>query len=37
MMTEQEIMEFARAEFYWLHAHPELSYEEFETTARLRA
>ena len=36
-MTEQEIMEFAREEFYWLHAHPELSYEEFETTARLRA
>ena len=37
MMTEQEIMEFARAEFYWLHEHPELAYEEFETTARLRA
>ena len=37
MMTEQEIMAFARAEFYWLHAHPELAYEEYETTARLRA
>lgn len=36
-MTEQEIMDYARAEFEWLHAHPELAYEEFETTARLRA
>ena len=36
-MTEQEIMAFARSEFEWLHAHPELPYEEFETTARLRA
>lgn len=36
-MTEQEIMEFAHGEFCWLHAHPELAYEEFETTARLRA
>ena len=36
-MTEQEIMDTARREFEWLHAHPELSYEEFETTARLRA
>ena len=35
-MTEQKIMDFARAEFEWLHAHPELAYEEFETTARLR-
>jgi len=23
-------------EFYWLHAHPELAFEEFETTKRLR-
>ena len=36
-MTETEIMDFARGEFEWLHAHPELAYEEFETTARLRA
>ena len=36
-MTKQEIMAFARSEFEWLHAHPELAYEEFETTARLRA
>ena len=36
-MTEQKIMDFARAEFEWLHAHPELAYEEFETTARLHA
>ena len=36
-MTKQEIMAFAHSEFKWLHAHPELSYEEFETTARLRA
>ena len=36
-MTETEIMDFAHAEFEWLHAHPELAYEELETTARLRA
>ena len=36
-MTETEIMDFAHAEFEWLHAHPELAYDELETTARLRA
>lgn len=28
---------FLQEEFCWLHRHPELSFEEFETTKRLRA
>ena len=36
-MTENAIMETARTSFMWLHAHPELAYEETETTAYLRA
>ena len=26
---------FLRKEFYWLHRHPEVSFEEIETTAHL--
>ena len=29
---EKKLIEY----FEWFHAHPELSYEEFETTARIR-
>ena len=35
-MTPQEIENFIEEEFRWFHAHPELSYQEFETTARLK-
>ena len=28
-MLEEKLMEA----FYWFHQHPELSYEEYETTA----
>ena len=28
--------EWLLAEFQWFHAHPELSFEEFATTERLR-
>ena len=35
-MTEH-IKEFIEQEFYYFHKHPELSYEEFETTKRLKA
>lgn len=36
-MDEQEILQKITDEFYWFHRHPELSYEEVETTKRLRA
>ena len=35
-MTEH-IKEFIEQEFYYFHKHPELSYEVFETTKRLKA
>ena len=35
-MTAQ-IKEFIEQEFYYFHKHPELSYEEYETTSRLKA
>ena len=31
-MLEEKLMEA----FCWFHQHPELSYEEYETTARIR-
>ena len=34
--NEEEWSAWLLKEFQWFHAHPELSYEEFETTARLR-
>ena len=33
---EHNIQEFVENEFYFLHSHPELSYQEFETTKRLK-
>lgn len=35
-MNEREILQKITNEFYWFHRHPELSYEEVETTKRLR-
>lgn len=35
-MNEQDIFQKITDEFYWFHRHPELSYEEVETTKRLR-
>ena len=35
-MNEQDIFQKITEEFYWFHRHPELSYEEVETTKRLR-
>lgn len=35
-MKEQDIFQKITDEFYWFHRHPELSYEEVETTKRLR-
>jgi amidohydrolase len=35
-MLQQEIQEKITNEFYWFHAHPELSFKEFDTTARIR-
>ncbi|TYZ21945.1 amidohydrolase [Selenomonas ruminis] len=32
----EEIKQKITETFYWLHQHPELSYEEYETTGRLR-
>ncbi len=31
----QDIRDFIESEFYYLHAHPELSFKEFETTKRI--
>lgn len=33
----EHIKDFIEQEFYYFHKHPELSYEEFETTKRLKA
>ena len=35
-MQQNEIIDKITEEFYWFHRHPELSYEEIETTKRLR-
>ena len=35
-MNEREILQKITDEFYWFHRHPELAYEEVETTKRLR-
>lgn len=35
-MNEQDIFQKITDEFYWFYRHPELSYEEVETTKRLR-
>lgn len=35
-MNEQDIFQKITDEFYWFHRHSELSYEEVETTKRLR-
>ncbi|WP_196599824.1 amidohydrolase [Pectinatus frisingensis] len=35
-MNTKKIAEKIISEFHWFHAHPELSYEEFNTTARIR-
>ena len=31
-----DIKEYVEKEFYYLHSHPELSYQEYETTKRLK-
>ena len=35
-MDESAIKAFIEETFTWLHSHPELSYEEHETTAQLK-
>lgn len=35
-MQENDLRIFLEQEFKWLHQHPELPYEEYETTTRLR-
>lgn len=35
-MQQNAIIDKITEEFYWFHRHPELSYEEIETTKRLR-
>ncbi len=35
-MKATEIQEQITNEFYWFHRHPELSFQEFETTKRIR-
>ena len=35
MAQVEETKKLVEDTFYWLHRHPELSYEEFETTKRL--
>ena len=32
MIQEMDLMEI----FYWFHRHPELSYEEYDTTAQIK-
>ena len=36
MNTDAEFDAYLQNEFQWFHAHPELSYKEFATTARLK-
>ena len=35
-MDEGALKSFLEETFAWLHSHPELSYEEYETTAKLK-
>ena len=35
-MAQQEEEKIVQETFRWLHRHPELSYEEVETTKRVR-
>ena len=35
-MDEGALKSFLEETFVWLHSHPELSYEEHETTAKLK-
>ncbi|MBQ1877114.1 MAG: amidohydrolase [Selenomonas sp.] len=37
LQISKDIIQKITEEFYWLHRHPELSYQEVGTTARLRA
>ena len=37
MAAIEDIEAFIVEEFEWFHRHPELSYEEVETTKRIRA
>lgn len=36
MRNEQELEQYLIRQFEWFHRHPELSYEEVETTAKIR-
>lgn len=36
MNSENKLEELLLQAFYWFHAHPELSYEEIETTEKIR-
>lgn len=35
-MTPEEIINISKENFFWMHRHPELSEEEFESTAHVR-
>ncbi|MBE6102401.1 MAG: hypothetical protein E7200_09985 [Selenomonas ruminantium] len=35
-MEETALKALIEETFAWLHSHPELSYEEYETTAKLK-
>ena len=35
-MKKEELQKELKEQFQWFHAHPELSYEEYETTKRIR-
>ena len=37
MSAIENIEAYIEEEFQWFHCHPELSYEEVETTKRIRA
>ena len=36
MRTRQELEEYLTEQFQWFHRHPELAYEEYQTTAMIR-
>lgn len=36
MKIREDLNEELKKAFYWFHEHPELSYEEYETTAKIR-
>lgn len=36
MRTEQELENYLTEQFQWFHRHPELSYEEYQTTEKIR-